>query len=69
MTGELNLAGIYLSPLLACFFAAFVARMAISRLLTVMGLYRFIWQRPLFDLALFLLCVWLAFAGLRLMTS
>lgn len=69
MIGEIDLAGLFVSPLLICMLAAFIARLALSRLLEAVGLYRFIWQRPLFDLSLFfiLLCsifyVFRTFAG------
>lgn len=66
MIGELNIAGIFISPLLLCMIAAFVARIVLSRILEVVGLYRLIWQRPLFDTALFLILIGVALVGLRL---
>lgn len=67
MIGEIDIAGIFISPLLLCLFIAFFARLLVSRLLSAIGIYRFVWQRPLFDLALFFLLLWLVFAGLRMM--
>src|SRR3546814_1270214 len=65
MIGEIDIAGIFISPLLLCLLVAFFARLLVSRLLDALGFYRIVWQRPLFDLALFFLLVWLAFAGPR----
>src|SRR3546814_15403101 len=69
MIGEIDIAGIFISPLLLCLLVAFFARLVVSALLDALGFYRIVWQRPLFDLALFFLLVWLAFAGLRLPTT
>lgn len=69
MIGEIDIAGIFISPLLLCLLVAFFARLLVSRLLDALGFYRIVWQRPLFDLALFFLLVWLAFAGLRMTTT
>ncbi|AKQ42960.1 hypothetical protein CP97_14315 [Aurantiacibacter atlanticus] len=69
MIGEIDIAGVFVSPLLLCLIMAFFARLLTTRLLDRIGVYRFIWQRPLFDLALFFLLLWLAFAGLYMMTA
>lgn len=66
MIGEIDIAGIFVSPLLLCMIVAFVVRILLSRLFEAIGLYRVIWQRPLFDTALFLILIGVAFAGLRL---
>ncbi|RKF18334.1 DUF1656 domain-containing protein [Altericroceibacterium spongiae] len=65
MTGEIDIAGLLISPLLLCMLLAFCARLAISRLLDAVGAYRFIWQRPLFDLSLFFLLLWLMFQAFQ----
>jgi hypothetical protein len=69
MTGELNFGGIFISPLLPCLIVAFFARLAASRLLASLGVYRFVWNKPLFDLSLFLVLLGVAFAGFRSLTS
>ncbi|SNT10578.1 DUF1656 domain-containing protein [Sphingopyxis indica] len=69
MIGEIDIAGVFVSPLLLCLVIAFFARLLATRLLDQFGIYRFVWQRPLFDLALFFLFLWLAFAGLRIITA
>lgn len=69
MIGEIDLAGIFLSPLLLCVLAAFFGRMLLSWALSFAGLYRLVWNRPLFDLSLFLILLGAAFACLRVLTS
>ncbi|WP_066765311.1 DUF1656 domain-containing protein [Sphingobium sp. CCH11-B1] len=69
MIGEVNIVGIFLSPLLLCMAAALIVRFVLSRLLDAAGLYRFIWQRPLFDTALLIVLAGLAFAVLRILTK
>jgi len=66
--GEINLAGVFFSPLLFCMAVAFVLRILLSRLLETVGFYRAIWQRPLFDTALFLILIGAAFLALRGLT-
>lgn len=69
MIGEINIAGVFISPLLACMVAAFFGRLIISRFLEALGLYRHIFQRSLFDTSLFLLLIGVAFVALRAFTS
>ncbi|MFT3997548.1 MAG: DUF1656 domain-containing protein [Asticcacaulis sp.] len=52
MTEELNIAGVYVHPLLAAAIAAFVAARLIELILQKLGAYRFVWHRGLFDIAL-----------------
>jgi hypothetical protein len=69
MIGEIDVAGIFLSPLLPCLLIAFFARLLLSRVLSSTGFYRIIWNRPLFDLSLFLILLGVAFTFLRLLTT
>lgn len=69
MMGEIDIAGIFVSPLLICMLLAFSLRIIVSRLLDCAGFYRVVWQRPLFDTALFLILTGAAFQGLRLLTQ
>ena len=69
MIGEIDIAGIFLSPLLLCVGIGFAARLLVSRLLEAAGFYRLVWQRPLFDTSLFLILTGAAFLALRLVTS
>ena len=52
MTGEFDLQGIFVPALLAWAALALLANALLRRLLQRFGLYRLIWHRPLFDLAL-----------------
>ncbi|MFX4086873.1 MULTISPECIES: DUF1656 domain-containing protein [Sphingobium] len=69
MIGEIDVAGIFFSPLLLCIVIGFAARLLASRLLEIAGFYRFVWQRPLFDTALFLILTGGAFIVLHDLTS
>jgi len=68
MIGEIDIAGIFISPLLLCMIVGFAIRLLLSRLLEAAGFYRAVWQRPLFDTALFLILTGAAFIVLRLVT-
>jgi protein AaeX len=55
MIGEFDVYGVYL-PAFAVFAAiAFVLQLAIKRLLDASGVYRFVWHRALFDLAIYVI--------------
>ncbi len=55
MTGEFDLYGVYVPSLGAWMLIAFVIGLPLRRLLAGLGLYRLVWHRPLFDLALYVL--------------
>ena len=53
MIGEFDIYGVYV-PAFAVFAAiAFVLQVVIKRFLDAYGVYRFVWHRPLFDLAMY----------------
>ena len=53
MIGEFDIYGVYF-PAFAVFAAiAFVLQVVIKRFLDAYGVYRFVWHRPLFDLAMY----------------
>jgi hypothetical protein len=55
MIGEFDVYGVYL-PAFAVFAGiAFVLQLAIKRLLDACGVYRFVWHRALFDLAIYVI--------------
>ncbi len=55
MIGEFDIYGVYF-PAFAVFAGiAFLLQIAFKRLLDVSGVYRFVWHRPLFDLALYVI--------------
>ncbi|QKR99253.1 DUF1656 domain-containing protein [Sphingomonas sp. CL5.1] len=69
MIGEFDVAGIFMSPLLLCLVVAFFARPLLSQALLRVGFYRMVWNRPLFDLSLFLILLGLSFGLLELLTA
>lgn len=52
MIGEIDLYGVFVSPLLILVVLALLATAALRRLLDRAGAYRLVWHRPLFDLSL-----------------
>lgn len=55
MISEMNLLGIFVPALLVYAVVAFLLMKGISLLLAGLGAYRFVWHRPLFDSAIFIL--------------
>jgi hypothetical protein len=55
MSGEINLFGVFVPALLVYAVAAFGLKEMVCRGLLALGAYRFVWHRPLFDSALFVL--------------
>ncbi len=66
MRSELDLFGVFVPGLLCCGLVAFVLNAGLRRVLAYAGIYRFVWHRALFDLALFIIVlgavVWLTAA-------
>jgi hypothetical protein len=52
MIHELNIYGLFVSPMLVWTMIALAIAAVLRRLIAWYGLYRFVWHRPLFDLAL-----------------
>jgi len=52
MVGEFNFAGVFVPALLVWVIVAIGVSMFIRRILTIVGFYRLVWHRGLFDLAL-----------------
>lgn len=52
MIGEINIYGVLFPPLLVWIGVALIISAFVRRGLTAIGLYRFIWHRPLFDFCL-----------------
>ncbi len=55
MTGEYDLLGVLVAPMLAWAVAAFLVCLVLYRLLAWAGAYRFVWHRSLFNTALYLI--------------
>ena len=52
MIGEVNIYGVLFPPLLIWVGIALAISTMLRRAIATLGLYRFIWHRPLFDLCL-----------------
>jgi hypothetical protein len=52
MIGEIDLFGVFLPPLLVWLAIGLLLSAALRAILRRLGLYRYVWHRPLFDLAL-----------------
>ena len=55
MIGEIDVYGVFIPPLLLWVGAALPLTVVLRRLIRRFGLYRFVWHRPLFDLALLII--------------
>jgi hypothetical protein len=64
MRGEFNLFGIYLPPLMLAGIIAWPVTLLLYRALNRIGFYRFVWHRPMVNLALFVLVLGAAVFGL-----
>ncbi|KQT45506.1 hypothetical protein ASG52_15220 [Methylobacterium sp. Leaf456] len=53
MSGEFDLYGVFVPSLAAWMLIAFALSLPLRRGLAWAGFYRFVWHRPLFDLALY----------------
>jgi hypothetical protein len=53
--GEFDIYGVYFPALVIFAAIAFVLQLVIKRLLNACGVYRFVWHRALFDLALYVI--------------
>lgn len=65
----LDLFGFYLPPVLLWALIAFVPFLALSRLAQSCGFYNYIWHRPLFDAAIYVIILTALAAGLPLLTG
>jgi hypothetical protein len=55
MAGEFDVYGVYFPAFAVLAAVAFGLQLAVKRLLDSYGLYRFVWHRPLFDLAIYVI--------------
>jgi Protein of unknown function (DUF1656). len=55
---EFDIYGVFVPALLVFAIVAFLLVLVLRRLLDAIGFYRFVWHRPLFDLALGVILVW-----------
>jgi hypothetical protein len=55
MTGEFNIDGVLISSVLISALIALAAALVLRRVMAWAGLYRFVWHRALFDVAVFVI--------------
>lgn len=55
MNGDLDLSGVFVPDLMVWMLVAFAVSLPVRRLLQGVGVYRLVWHRSLFDLALYVL--------------
>ncbi len=55
MIGEFDIYGVYFPAFLVFAAIAFLLHLAIRRFLDACAFYRFVWHRPLFDLAIYVI--------------
>jgi hypothetical protein len=57
MIGEIDLYGVFIPSLLAWAVIGFIMSLFVRRLLAKLGFYKYVWHRPLFDIALVIVLV------------
>ena len=57
MRGELDIYGVFVPTLLVWAIVGFVGSLFVRRLLAKLGLYKYVWHRPLFDIALLVVLI------------
>jgi len=55
MIGELDIYGVYVPIFVVVAAVAFLLQILLKRVLDACGLYRFLWHRALFDLAIYVI--------------
>jgi hypothetical protein len=55
VTGEFDIYGVYFPAFIVFAGVAFLLQLAVKRLFDRLGVYRFVWHRPLFDLAIYVI--------------
>jgi hypothetical protein len=55
MIGEFDIYGVYVPVFIVCAGLAFLLQIAVRRLFDAFDIYRFVWHRPLFDLAIYVI--------------
>jgi hypothetical protein len=53
--GEFDIYGVYFPAFIIFAGVAFLLQLAVKRLFDSYGIYRFVWHRPLFDLAIYVI--------------
>jgi protein AaeX len=61
--GELDIYGVYVPIFVVVAAVAFLLQILLKRVLDACGLYRFLWHRALFDLAIYVILIGLVTAA------
>jgi hypothetical protein len=61
--GELDIYGVYIPIFVVVAAVAFLLQILLKRVLDACGLYRFLWHRALFDLAIYVILIGLVTAA------
>lgn len=65
--GEFDIYGVYIPTLAGFALIAFLCQLAVTNLLDRYGIYRFVWHRALFDLAIYVILLGaITFLGSRI---
>jgi hypothetical protein len=57
MIGEIDIYGVFIPSLLAWAVIGFIVSLLVRRVLAKFGFYKYVWHRPLFDIALVIVLV------------
>ena len=55
MIGEIDILGVFVPAVLVLMFIAYLINLVIRTVFTRIGLYRFVWHRSIFDLAIYVI--------------
>jgi hypothetical protein len=55
MIGEIDVYGVYLPAILVLMLVAYLLCLVVTRVFAFVGLYRFVWHRSIFDLAIYVI--------------
>jgi protein AaeX len=66
--GEFDIYGVYLPIFVISAAVAFLLQLLLKRVLDASGLYRFVWHRALFDLAIYVILLGVVTAAMSMVT-
>ena len=68
MIGEFDIYGVYLPIFVISAAVAFLLQLLLKRVLDASGLYRFVWHRALFDIAIYVILLGVVTAAMSMVT-
>jgi hypothetical protein len=66
--GEFDIYGVYLPIFVISAAVAFLLQLLLKRVLDASGLYRFVWHRALFDIAIYVILLGVVTAAMSMVT-